>query len=63
MSYRDSDRPYPDRESSGIIDGYTGGHTEHRSVHTAELPLTDDSRPRRAQRPAATGSTLSRART
>jgi hypothetical protein len=28
-----TDRPYPDRDYSGISDGYTGGHAEDRSVH------------------------------
>jgi hypothetical protein len=62
MKDRVSDRPYPDRDSSGIY-GYDGGLAEDRSVLTAELPHVNDSGPRRAQCPAATGSKLSRTRT
>jgi hypothetical protein len=62
MIYRESDRPSPDRDCSGI-NGYTGGHAEDRSVYTAELSDSNDSGPQRAQYPAASGSTLSRART
>jgi hypothetical protein len=37
------DRPYPDRDYSGISYGYTGGHAEDRSVHRSPVGLEKDS--------------------
>jgi hypothetical protein len=34
-----SDRPYPDRDYSGISYGHTGGHAEDRSVHRSSAGL------------------------
>jgi hypothetical protein len=35
----DLDRPYPDRDYSGISYGHTGGHAEDRSVHHSSAGL------------------------